>query len=81
VRQAHRRVFVYLPLVGENRDNDEKNDRARACEPNERLGGHACASGRHRFSHLAWTRGGRQGAIVPNDRTTPLTMSGRPVTV
>jgi hypothetical protein len=32
------RVFVYLPLVGENRNNDEKNDGARAGKPREARG-------------------------------------------
>jgi hypothetical protein len=38
MRQADRRVFVYLPLVGENDDDDEKNERAGAREPRERFG-------------------------------------------
>jgi hypothetical protein len=30
-------VFVYLPLVGENEDGDDKNERARDGEPQRRL--------------------------------------------
>jgi hypothetical protein len=48
MRQARRRVFVYLPLVGENDDDDEKNERARAREPQQRFGRDACErTGRH----------------------------------
>ena len=49
VRLALRRVFVYLPLVGENEDGDEKNERARGRKLREQLCGYACLRGRHRI--------------------------------
>jgi hypothetical protein len=41
LRLSTRRVFVCLPLVGENEDDDEKNERTRAGKPHERLHGDA----------------------------------------
>ena len=38
---------MYLPLVGENRDNDD-NEGAHAHGPDERERGNACLRGRHR---------------------------------
>ena len=56
LRQAHRRVFVYLPLVGENEDDDRNNERAHAGEPHERLCRNACERGRHRLLTLPGPR-------------------------
>jgi hypothetical protein len=39
---------VYLPLVGENEDGDEKNERTREAEPQRRLHERVCACRRHR---------------------------------
>jgi hypothetical protein len=41
------RVFVHLPLVGENRDDDE-NQRKRGRQPGKRERLNACLRGRHR---------------------------------
>jgi hypothetical protein len=61
--------------VGENRNDDEKDERARTGEPQERLGRDAWLRGRHRFTHLAWSTGIRQ---VRHKRTTSLTARPRP---
>ena len=66
-------MFVYLPLVGENRDNDEKNEGARGCELHEQLCRYACQRRRHRFTHLAWSIPVRQGSAYRNKRTKTLT--------
>jgi hypothetical protein len=46
MRQAVRRVFVYLPLVGENDDDDEENERAGTREPQQRFGRRPCERAR-----------------------------------
>src|SRR5436309_4851575 len=77
LRQAVRRVFVYLPLVGENEDGDEDNERAREGKPRKRLHGNACACRRHR----AFTLPGVRPYVKSDKRTKPLTLSARPFTV
>jgi hypothetical protein len=37
-----------LPLVGENRNDDDQNEREHACEPDGRIRKDACLRGRHR---------------------------------
>jgi hypothetical protein len=75
MRQADRRVFVYLPLVGENDDDDEKNERAGAREPQQRFSGDAC----HRASrHQALTLTVRAGPSSGDKRTNGLTTPRQP---
>jgi hypothetical protein len=75
MRQADRRVFVYLPLVGENDDDDEKNERGRADEPQQRLGRDACdRAGRHQ----ALTLTVRAGPSSRDKRTNGLTAARQP---
>jgi hypothetical protein len=57
VRQAHRRVFVYLPLVGENEDDDKNDGRKHTGKPQKGRCGDACLRGRHR--HLTLPGPGR----------------------
>jgi hypothetical protein len=58
--------------VGENRDNDEENNRGHAGKPQERQCGNACLRGRHRPSpcmdHPPFVKGEVQ------KRTKPLTV-------
>jgi hypothetical protein len=75
MRQADRRVFVYLPLVGENDDDDEKNERAGAREPRERLNRDACDRASR---HQALTLTVRGGPSSRNKRTKGLTAAPRP---
>jgi hypothetical protein len=75
MRQAVRRVFVYLPLVGENDDDDEKNERARACEPRERFGRNASEGARR---HEGLTLTVHRQSSSPLKRTNGLTAARRP---
>jgi hypothetical protein len=58
--------------VGENRDDDEENERARACEPQLRLCRNACRRGRHRSLTLQVA-----ARLVKSDRATALTSAPR----
>ncbi|HWC45922.1 MAG TPA: hypothetical protein VG868_07385 [Casimicrobiaceae bacterium] len=70
-------MFVYLPLVGENEGDNEENERARACGPQQRLCRNACQRGRHRFLTL---HAGRAG-VKSDNRTRALTPSDVPFTL
>jgi hypothetical protein len=75
MRQADRRVFVYLPLVGENDDDDEKNERAGAREPQRRFSRDACdRAGRHQ----ALTLTVRDRPSSRDKRTNGLTAARQP---
>jgi hypothetical protein len=74
MRQADRRVFVYLPLVGENDDDDEENERGRADEPQQRLGRDACDRATR---HQALTLTVRAGPSSRDKRTNGLTAARR----
>ena len=69
-------MFVYLPLVGENDDDDEENERAGACEPHQRFGRNASERARR---HERLTLHG-PSALVKSwvKRTNGLTAAGRP---
>jgi hypothetical protein len=63
--------------VGENEDDDEKNEREHAGKPQERLHRDACLRGRH----LSCTLHGPAGFVKPDKRTIFLTPSDRPFTL
>jgi hypothetical protein len=75
MRQADRRVFVYLPLVGENDDDDEENERAGAGEPQQRLGSVTCDRARR---HEELTLTVHQRSSSPVKRTNGLTPARQP---
>lgn len=69
MRPGLRRVFVYLPLEGENQD-DRENEHAREQKP-DGLRRDACVGGRHRFLHTA-------GSPWPCQGCCPLWVDARP---
>ena len=68
-------MFVYLPLVGENDDDDEENERGRACEPHEALCRDACDRASR---HQALTLTVRAATSSGDKRTNGLTAAGQP---
>jgi hypothetical protein len=64
-----RRVFASSPLVGDNRNDDEKNERERADEAGDLARGDACqrCCGRHRTPHSACVSGICQIGPVKSD--------------
>jgi hypothetical protein len=70
-------VFVYLPLAGENRDDDEKGERGSAEQPHERLEGKAGLRDRHRPPTLPL----RAQGVKCDKRTKSLTADAARVTL
>ena len=66
---------MYLPLVGENDDDDEENERARACEPQKRFGRNAGERARRHEDLTLLIPGGPSTRVK---RTNGLTAARRP---